>query len=1213
MARKQDDQDNVRRYLLRQLSDAEQQDLELRFFSDDELAEELEIVEDELIDEYLAGELSETEHAGFEQYFLAHPERKRKLAAGEALQRYFATATPDIPPAPEPELEPGMLDRLLRWLRSTFSSPPVVALAMLVLVVLSFGIWRGLFSESDVDKGLIALNAAYKQSRPVEARLTRSDYAPFVSTRGAPVPVNTLERDRAERFLQDAVDDHPNAASYHALGKYYLWQKDLDKGIHYFEEAQKADPNNAQVYADLGAAYLEKGKKEIDAAQTEKDQPTSGAGMEDLARSQQNLNKALELDRNLLEPLFNRAFVHKAMGLLPQAAEDLKTYIQKDPNSKWADEARQNLKLIEQDQSKASKTGPEILQEFLKQHEASDEEAAWTTVSSYQNRSGNVVVEPLLDSFLENAAAGRKEEADRALELLRYVGDLELRKAGDRFYFDLVRFYESATPEQQSLAAKARDLMKQGHAGWGRIDVKENLSLFTDARELFEQAGNFPESRFADFWISFCHFRDHDQGRSRQVLDPLLLICENRSYSWLQSRGLHLLSAIQFDLNEHSKAIDFALQSVRVAERINDSVALLNATDALVEYYRYLGNYTKSLAFIQKGLALLSAKPLDPIQAARHNGVVALALTTIGFHDAAAGYQKEALRLAVETGITSAKANNYSFMGLINGRLRNFAEAMKDAQLGFDMAQPNASQPAGRGLMAYAALQMGNVQKDAGDCDKAIPYYTQSIELYLTFADFQTHLYQAHKGRLFCYLQKQNDPLAQQEIATMLDLMEKYRRKISGENNRNTFFDVEHNVFDAAIEFEYSRMKDREQAFRYLNSAQARSLLDLLNADKDVRARVQDADIKFQAVSEPLTLEQIRDRLSDHEQLIQYAVLEDRILIWIISHNDFQVREKQIARKSLNEKLLHYLNLISHPPTGAAGELELGKELYSVLVQPVESLLDKNKLLCIVPDGTLNYLPFASLVSPSGKYFFEQQQLMTSPSASVFLNCSDNAQRKSDARDERVLAVGNPRFDRKAYPELDDLPAAAAEAVEIGKLYNSRTALVGAQATAAAVKNEVEGADVVHLALHYSIDDEVPLRSKLLLAAAPREAAHASAGAPLYSFEIYNLRLPKTRLVVLSSCQSGAERNYSGEGVMSLARAFIGAGVPLVVASLWPVDSAATKELMVSFHKHRHQEGASTVAALTKAQQDLLHGSSQLYRHPYYWAAFTVNGGASRF
>lgn len=82
---------------------------------------------------------------------------------------------------------------------------------------------------------------------------------------------------------------------------------------------------------------------------------------------------------------------------------------------------------------------------------------------------------------------------------------------------------------------------------------------------------------------------------------------------------------------------------------------------------------------------------------------------------------------------------------------------------------------------------------------------------------------------------------------------------------------------------------------------------------------------------------------------------------------------------------------------------------------------------------------------------------------------------------------------------------------------------------------------------------------------------------------------------------------------MSLARAFIGAGVPLVVASLWPVDSAATKELMVSFHKHRHQEGASTVAALTKAQQDLLHGSSQLYRHPYYWAAFTVNGGASRF
>ena len=318
MARKQDDENTVRRYLLRQLPDAEEQEFELRLLSDDELAEDMEMMEDELVDEYLAGELPEAERETFEQVFLAHPERQRNLAAGVAIQRYFAKLTP----APEPKPE-SKLDRLLKWLRrSFFSSPPTLALAMLVMAVVGFGLWRALTYQSDVDKGLAALNAAYRQARPVEARITEVDYAPFVVTRGASQPVNTLERDYAERLLLDAAAHSPNAASYHALGKFYLWQKNPDKAVNYLEQALGAAPNSAQVYADLGAALLEKGKNEIADAQADKSRPESGQGMEDLSRSLQNLNRALELDHNLLEPLFNRAFVHQEMGLLPQAAED---------------------------------------------------------------------------------------------------------------------------------------------------------------------------------------------------------------------------------------------------------------------------------------------------------------------------------------------------------------------------------------------------------------------------------------------------------------------------------------------------------------------------------------------------------------------------------------------------------------------------------------------------------------------------------------------------------------------------------------------------------------------------------------------------------------------------------------------------------------------------------------------------------------------------
>ena len=109
------------------------------------------------------------------------------------------------------------------------------------------------------------------------------------------------------------------------------------------------------------------------------------------------------------------------------------------------------------------------------------------------------------------------------------------------------------------------------------------------------------------------------------------------------------------------------------------------------------------------------------------------------------------------------------------------------------------------------------------------------------------------------------------------------------------------------------------------------------------------------------------------------------------------------------------------------------------------------------------------------------------------------------------------------------------------------------------------------------------------------------------------MNLPRTRLVVLSSCQTAAERYYKGEGMISLARPFIVAQVPLVVASLWPAESDSTAELMISFHKHRRQEKVSTAEALAAAQREMLGESEGRFTHPYYWAPFMVIGGYARF
>jgi CHAT domain-containing protein len=1220
-----DEQDPIKLYLLGKLAGEEREAFERRLFKEEELIEELVAVENELIDDFLTGDLSTDEAAMFENNFLVTAERRRKLRRGKAFRRYAATASavPAEPATAAPEgtavPAPKRTRAAISWSwQQWFSSPLIQGAAVVALILLTVvGVWRVFFYQSDLEKGLIALNDAYRAQRPLEARISEFTYAPYPITRGDFNRVNPLELDYAERYLLDAERDDPGGNAYYALGKFYLAKRDFARALQLFEQALKSDSKKAEIYADLGAALLEKGKLEIERGQTDQ-RAESGQGMEYFAQSLTNLNRALELNNDLLEALFNRALLYEEMGPPAKAEEQWRAYLAKDSNSDWAEEARQKLRIIEQQHKKTSQTTEEIFKDFLRDYERGDEDRVWTTVSSLQNRPGNVVVEQVLDAYLTNVTHNETEEASRYLKLLRHLADLQIRRAGDRFVLDLARFYDSATPKQRELVASARELMKKGHAKWGHVTPAENQKLFENAWELFERAADFPEAAIARFWISFCHYRELDQVASQKILKPLLGMCENKEYVWLNIRGLYLLSAVEFDLNEHSKAVDFGQQSLQLAEVTNDSVGMLNAMTALIEYYRYLGNYSKALGCIQRSLPLVMNTALDSVQATRYYSWAALALATTGFHDAAAAYQGEALRLAFNIGSDAVKSQSYAFMGAINGKQKNFSEAIKNAQLAFEIAQSYSGDEAARNLQAYAALQMGNIHREAEDFEKANAYYTQSIALYSTFKDFKTYLYQAHKGKFFCYLRQHDDQKARQEIPIILDLLDKYRAKISDENNRNTFFDVEQSVFDALIDFEYSRMGNSEQAFNYSSSSRARSLLDLLNADKDVKAKIQDADIKFKAVSEPLTLREIEERLPEQTQILQYVILENKLLIWVISRNDSQVREIETTYKDLNETLRRYLDLISYPPTTTTTknrfeELMLAKGLYRVLIQPVEGLLIKEKVLCIIPDRTLSYLPFATLVSPeSGKYFFEEHFLMTSQSPSVFLTCSETAAKKAGARDETILSVGNPSFDRRAFPNLENLTAAAREAEEIKSLYRSGTSLVDAEAIKSAINKEIRRSDVLHLALHSQLDDNVPLRSKLLLASANTQAGDKLSESVLYAFEIYNLQLRRTRVVVLSSCQSGAERYYGGEGMMSLARAFIGAGAPLVVASLWRVDSAATEELMVGFHKHRTR-GVSTVQALQNAQSEMLHGHVERFRHPYYWAGFTVTGGYSEF
>jgi CHAT domain-containing protein len=240
--------------------------------------------------------------------------------------------------------------------------------------------------------------------------------------------------------------------------------------------------------------------------------------------------------------------------------------------------------------------------------------------------------------------------------------------------------------------------------------------------------------------------------------------------------------------------------------------------------------------------------------------------------------------------------------------------------------------------------------------------------------------------------------------------------------------------------------------------------------------------------------------------------------------------------------------------------------------------------------------------------------LAVSPSASLLVILSEIAGRKDVLRDERLLSVGNPSFDRDNFPSLSDLPSARREAEQVAACYRSGSLLVDNNATTKRVTTEMSKSDVIHLAVHAVTDDRSPMHSRLVLAkdstaSSPRQTFDGS----LQADDIYQMKLGRTRLAVLSACQTGAERYYGGEGMISLARPFLAAGVPLVIVSFWPVDSDPTAELMINFHKHRKQDRLSSAEALRRAQLEMLNSPNERLHAPFFWGAFVSIGGFTSF
>lgn len=368
----------------------------------------------------------------------------------------------------------------------------------------------------------------------------------------------------------------------------------------------------------------------------------------------------------------------------------------------------------------------------------------------------------------------------------------------------------------------------------------------------------------------------------------------------------------------------------------------------------------------------------------------------------------------------------------------------------------------------------------------------------------------------------------------------------------------------------------------------------------------------------------VQANMKSDEVMIEYMLDDSAVNIFAITKSRYVL--KRISNAS---DLLHRLITFRTSITGifnnyTADDLKTfvyqSNYLYNILLQPVENEIE-NKRIVVIPDGLLGYLPFELLIASNNiddltdtvsgyaelPYLFLKHPISYAYSSGMRL--AQHQQNSLKKKNMLAVVPEYPPVDPAklaggSYQDiLQPLPFALSESKRIAKIWHGDV-LSGNAATKENFLSKARNYNVLHLAMHTIIDDMNPLYSRMIF----QEQA-ANEKKLLETYELYSLQL-KADLVVLSSCNTGTGQLQLGEGIISLSRGFLFAGVPSIVMTGWEVHDKSGSELTELFYNYLKQ-GYSKDVALQKAKIDYLSTSNMLKSHPFFWASYMVVGNTA--
>lgn len=1168
----------LRDYLLGRVTDeARLTEIEELMFTDEEFCSFAEIAEDALIDDHAFGSLASGDAADFEKTLITNVSRRQKVAFASALRLKAQVL-------PAKTMEKVSILRSI----SSFFRQPMYAGGFAVFVVAILAASYFVFRPKDND--LADLQRFYQNERPTESRIADFQYAPLVVTRGLAEEREASRLRRIELSLLNASDQNPSAQSFRELGVFYLTQQKYDLAIEALKRAQKLDPANARVQNDLGSAYFESGRAD-----------EGNKRFTLLSTALEQFSKAVESDNKFAAALFNRSLCLQELGLNEQSRLSWEQYLEIDANSGWAIEARRNLERIQNTLASVT-TKEQSADDMIAAYRNSDRETAWQIASQTREMaSGLWLPDQLTRRFLEAKIRGDDLAATESIGALRMVGELERSKNGDLFVSEMAEFYSTTANHDRLLSAKNN--YSNGFPLLKQKKLPESLQSFTESGNAFRTAGDKWNSMVADLWSAHVLSDASRVAESDQLLSKLLSESKRKDYIWLALSISDWQSNIHLLRNEIGRSLDLTLKNLETAEKLLDTCSQIRLAVLLADNYGEIGEVKRAAGYLNRiGDSKTVCSKSRVITWKKHLSSAQL-VSEFGQFEAGIHFANEALYIAQNSSLKDSQAVDDTLRELI-GLNRQKGDLTK-ALFYADETERRANETEDDGFRAklsrYALQQTADLKREIGDNESALSTYNSILELQATDKEVQIDVFDVNKGKLLALMALGRRDELDIQLDKTLQLSESFRTKLLDDESRASFFDAEQFVYDAAIVNSLER-SDHVAAFDLAETSRARNLLSFVEGQRSVAAIEQ----QYSTVSKPQSLTTIQSKIPFNTQIVEYALLKDRLVIWYITNNRFETIVKPIAANTIEEIVARFIEKTVTERSIPERVAKESNSLYAELISPVLPFFDKSKQLIIVPDRSLNKLPFAALISAeTNRYLIEDITISYSPSTNVFVRTTESAIGLED-QPESLSIIGNPKFDIAENPELADLPAAEEEANKIGALYISKKIIIGQQATKENVLQAVGETAIFHFAGHYLANDLSVPNSKLVLASAIDEP-------DLRLSELATVRLTRNKLVVLSACDTNAEKIFSGEGATGIAQKFIAIGAPIVVAGNWKVDSDSTRDLMISFHKSRISDKKNVAQALRAAQLASMRSADGRVKPAYYWAAFSAVGGSTTY